>query len=318
MADDLPEFDAPVFKKLANNDTGQARGHQAGIVIPKDLDAYFPVLSGKASAQIPTVDKRVTAILRVPGKSDEIVSTRYQHQTWGGTRPPERRLTDRLTSLRDVAAADDYLIIERGLRDRDLFRLTLIKAGSDQYKELSRKIGARRWGALNKDDPPVKDQEIEVAEIDQTQHESKPLELFDNEAAITETKVQRIARNRAFQVRISEIYEKKCAICGFGLIHPVKGFEVEAAHIVPRSLRGADDARNGLALCRTHHWAFDHGLLGVKPNQKIFIPEPVLKIQANHSLAAHQDKSIRLPTEAQLKPSPDALKWHMETIVKGS
>lgn len=316
MADDLPEFDAPVFKKLANNDTGQARGHQGGIVIPKELDTYFPTLIGSTNAQTPTVDKRVTAIILVPGKKEEIVSTRYQHQTWGGTRSPERRLTDQLITLRAAAAADDYLIIERGLHDRDLFRLTLVKAGSDQYKAIANKTKGRRWGPLNDGDPPAQDQEIQKAEIDQTKHESKPLELFDNDAAIIETKVQKITRNRAFQLRISEIYEKRCAVCGLGLIHPIKGFEVEAAHIVPRSQRGADDARNGLALCRMHHWAFDRGLFGVASDQKIFIPENVLAIPANKTLAAHRDKSIRLPNNQQLKPAPEAFSWHMKTIVK--
>jgi putative restriction endonuclease len=39
------DFDAPLFNVLAHNDTGQAVGHQGGIVIPKDLDPYFPQLS---------------------------------------------------------------------------------------------------------------------------------------------------------------------------------------------------------------------------------------------------------------------------------
>ena len=30
-------IDSFVFKKLSHNDTGKARGHQGGIVIPKDI-----------------------------------------------------------------------------------------------------------------------------------------------------------------------------------------------------------------------------------------------------------------------------------------
>src|SRR4051812_33704833 len=43
--DELPEFDVPVFKKLAKNDTGQAKGNQSGPLIPEDLISYFPKLS---------------------------------------------------------------------------------------------------------------------------------------------------------------------------------------------------------------------------------------------------------------------------------
>jgi hypothetical protein len=34
----------------------------------------------------------------------------------------------------------------------------------------------------------------------------------------------------------------------------------QAAHIVPKNKNGTDDPRNGLTLCRAHHWAFDAGL----------------------------------------------------------
>ena len=43
MPDEVPEFDAPVFKRLARNDTGSARGHQGGILVPRDFSAGDPV-----------------------------------------------------------------------------------------------------------------------------------------------------------------------------------------------------------------------------------------------------------------------------------
>ena len=51
--------------------------------------------------------------------------------------------------------------------------------------------------------------------------------------------------------------------------------EVDAAHIVPRSMFGSDDARNGLALCKRHHWAFDKGMLGIDDDRKIVVPSVV-------------------------------------------
>ncbi len=40
---------------------------------------------------------------------------------------------------------------------------------------------------------------------------------------------------------------------------PVADVEARAAHIKPRAMLGADDVRNGPALCLDHHWAWDQG-----------------------------------------------------------
>jgi len=36
-----------------------------------------------------------------------------------------------------------------------------------------------------------------------------------------------------------------------------------AAHILPFARFGNDDMRNGMALCKMHHWLFDKGLISV-------------------------------------------------------
>ena len=42
-----------------------------------------------------------------------------------------------------------------------------------------------------------------------------------------------------------------------------KMIEAEAAHIIGKDVLGTDDPRNGLALSRTVHWAFDDGLFTI-------------------------------------------------------
>jgi putative restriction endonuclease len=314
MEDSLPGFDAPFFKRLAPNDTGNAPGHQSGIVIPKDLDSFFPTLPATSVAN-PTVGQRIKAILVVPGVGSQTVDARYQHQTWGAQRPPERRLTDNLSFLRNEAHGDDIVVFERSLHELDTFRLTLLKAGTPEHTALSRKVGAKRWGVVDVAISPVKDSAIITAEQDQDAHEAAPLALFDNAAGIIETRVQKIARSAAFQKRVTQIYDRRCAICGEGLLHPQKGFEVEAAHIVPRGRKGADDARNGLALCRLHHWAFDHGLFGVQPKDIIYVPSSVKALKENKRIADLEGMVVRPPNDKLLRPAAEAFEWHLKNIV---
>ena len=312
---ELTGFDRPLFKKLSNNDTGVAAGHQGGLVIPKELDKYFPQLAGKVSAANPTIDERIIAELVVNGVSRGVVSTRYQFQTWGGTRSPERRLTSNLSALRNAAAGGDYLIIERSLADPSFYRLQLLKTGTPEFNELQRRVGPRSWGPVDRDDQPVTEPAIRDAFDQQMRHEIAPLVLFDNASALTEIRTKRISRSRAFQLRISELYEMKCAVCGQGLRSPLGLSEIESAHIVPRSQKGADDARNGLALCRSHHWAFDRGLFGVDTSRQIAVFERAASLTGNSHLLAFDKKALREPNVTSLAPAEEALLWHRTNVV---
>jgi putative restriction endonuclease len=311
----LSEFDAPLFKKLAHNDTGAAVGKQAGVLIPKVLDRYFPDLSSKPSTG-PTVDENIRAALFEGNVRLGVVTTRYQYQTRGGKRTPERRITGNLGPLHDKAVENDYLVIERSVTDPQFYRLRLIKAGTAAYTALKAKVGTRSCGPVDLSNLPVTENAAAIAEAEQIAHESKALQLFDNDAAFTETRTKRVARSRAFQKRISSIYGNKCAVCGNGLLHVTGLCEVEAAHIVPRGLKGADDARNGLALCRSHHWAFDRGMFGVDSYLKVVVPPQVSAIVANTHLTGFAAKTIAAPSNSLLAPSPEALAWHWSNIVK--
>lgn len=312
--DELAEFDRPVFKQLSHNDSGASVGHQAGIVIPKDLDAYFPQLSGKISATTPSIDENIRAVLVVGGKEVDVVTTRYQYQSWGGGRQVERRITGNLTSLRSKSVEDDIVLIERNLADRSLYRLTLIKKGSLQHKAVLRASSGKRWGVVDPLDPPVSELELDNAEKEQQEHEKKPLALFDNEAALVETRSKRVARSKAFQKLTGQYYGGKCAVCGKGFVAANGKTECEAAHIVPRGKRGADDARNGLALCRSHHWAFDEGLFGVDASGDIHVPSAILALNAD--LGPFNKKKLRPPSVAAMAPAAEALAWHLKNIVK--
>jgi len=317
MLDSTFAFDRPLFKRLAHNDTGQAVGHQAGVLIPAAMDSYFPQLAATATATNPAPGIDIVAdLFDGPTYLDE-VTTRYQYQTWGGTRSPERRITGNLTPLRDLAQADDILLIERGIADPNRYRLTLVRQGTDAFAPLSARLGNRRFGPVELADPPSSEIEAEHAFDEITEREQQPFQLFDSAAGLIESKTRKVARSRAFQARLLELYGPSCAVCSAGLTHPKGTIEVEAAHIVPRGLKGADDPRNGMMLCRQHHWAFDYGLFGLDDQLRVIVPTAALALPTNAVLSQYAGQQIRLPQLNALRPSAASIAWHRTNVLLG-
>lgn len=310
-----PEWDFPFFKVLANNDTGNARGHQGGIVIPKDLRAFFPGLIVPVSAITPTTDRRVEAQLFVENSYKGTVRTRYQFQTWGGARGPEARLTDQLVPLRNSAVGGDILIIQRSIDRLDYYRLTLVRSSSPEFSEVVALLGGRRWGVLYTPTPPVSESDLSAALAEEKALESAPFNLIDITAGKVTTTVTKVARSIVFRLTVLKQYEESCALCDEALKTPTGLIEIDAAHVVPRSLMGADDVRNGFALCKRHHWAFDKGLFGVSDGRRVLVPGTVSSITQNASLKKFHGQLIREATTQELNVDPGAFKWHRENLM---
>lgn len=88
----VTEFDAPIYKVLANNDTEAAKGRRVGFALPNDLEGYLPLLRNQTAPLSPTVDVEITADLFDGEGFLGTAETRYQYQTRGGERSPERRV----------------------------------------------------------------------------------------------------------------------------------------------------------------------------------------------------------------------------------
>ena len=77
------------------------------------------------------------------------------------------------------------------------------------------------------------------------------------------------ARYQGFRRIVIKAYDHRCALCGVRIITPEQHTVVDAAHIVPWSRSRNDDIRNGMALCKLCHWAFDKGMMGVSDNYEV-------------------------------------------------
>lgn len=310
-----PEWDAPIFKILANNDTGNAPGHQGGIVIPKDLRPFFPGLVDKTSYYRPTVDRRIDAQLFDGNRYLATVNTRYQYQTWGGERSPESRLTDQLSALRNRAEGGDILLIQRSIGTLDQYRLVLVRKSSPDFSLVMRLAGRRRWGVLYEEHVPLADDDLTDAFKEELEREGKPFKLIDDEAGTTTVTVKKVARAVVFRTIVIPLYDERCAVCGEGLKSPAGATEVEAAHVVPRSQFGADDARNGISLCKAHHWAFDRGLFGVGDDRTVVVPGAVRSLAQNNNLSMLSGRRIREASDPERCVHPDAFAWHRKNLL---
>lgn len=303
----MENWDSPVFKVLARNDTPSAAGHQGGVVIPKDLGNYFPPLDLQEHPGSPTADIRLDADLLLGGKAIGRVSTRYQVQTWGGTRSPERRLTSELRDLLIHAEENDVLIFQRNLSDTRRFRIRLVRRRDEGYEELLRAFPPnRRWGVLSQV-PELGNMEVRQAEVDLSR--ADPDVIFEQGRAVQEITSRSRARFAAFRASILKIYENRCAVTGEGLVSPTGAIGVDAAHLVPVGLDGSDSPRNGIALRKDLHWAFDAGLWTIDESYKVFVPASTLSEQANAPLRKWHQGEIRMPNPVSLSPHPDAIKW---------
>jgi len=308
-------WDAPFFKRLAHNDTGQASGHQGGIVVPKDLRGYFPALDeGLASAIAPTVDRYIIAEMFVPGQQVGSDMVRYQFQTWGGTRSAESRLTDNLGPIRNKADEGDLFIMQRS-RDRlDSYRMVLVRQTDAAFAQIDELTQSRRWGALFATRLPISQQELIFARAAMLADTEQPFVPVRENVPRVATSRQVIARDTAFRETLLTQYRRRCAVSGIALAtHSLA--EAEAAHVIPIARGGADEPRNGFTLTGTLHWAFDRGLFGVGANRRVVVPAPVRAMPENAWLDQFHDKLIAEAETSTLRTASEAFAWHRANLL---
>jgi len=311
-----PEWDAAFFKRLAHNDTAQALGHQSGIVLPKELRQYLPDLDERATTGAsPTVDRLLQAEMYDGRAHVADADVRYQFQTWHGTRSPESRITDGLLPLRNRARSGDLLVFQRRADSLDRFRLILIRQRTRAFAAVAKMVAGRRWGPLTTADNPVSQAELQRASGELEVLAATPFQVQRNYITRAESRQSRIARSAAFRARVRAEYGGRCSVSGISVVVPSGRFEVESAHVVPLSEGGSDDLRNGLALTRTLHWAFDRGLFGVRPNRRVYVPKQVRRQRSNKFICGFAGRVISEAKSSTYRVHADALQWHLENRV---
>lgn len=108
-----------------------------------------------------------------------------------------------------------------------------------------------------------------------------------------------------FRNRVLVAYNHRCAFCG------VTSEPLEAAHIVPASHpESSYETANGVALCASHHRAFDTGLVAFNTQYDVIINESMISDLQKRDRAGGEDqfrenlrKMIILPPATSDRPS---------------
>ena len=122
----------------------------------------------------------------------------------------------------------------------------------------------------------------------------------------------------SFSQRVLRAYRHSCAVCR--LRHREL---LDAAHIVAdRDPGGVPAVRNGLALCKLHHAAFDGYLMGITPTRVIEVRGDVLDEEDGpmllHGLKGVHGSEIQLPWHRADHPAAELLEIRYEQFRRAS
>lgn len=182
------------------------------------------------------------------------------------------------------------------------------RVDDDRVKKVTQEQGSLQTLLLEYQQEPA-DGGIEKEERTLTQNVDSSPQLIENEEEYTESR--RRARDSVFVDLVRGAYNRQCAFCRSSRESPAGNPEVEAAHIYPKREGGTDDVRNGISLCKLHHWAFDTGWLSISDEHRILVNEAP-ECNGYHEFKQLEERKIRLPDEEEAHPHPMFLEKHRE------
>ena len=159
-----------------------------------------------------------------------------------------------------------------------------------------------------------------VAVDDQTQTNASQSQQIKEDTLLRRRYVTVQTRKRlhqtAFRERVLRAYQHQCSLCRLR-----RDELLDAAHIAPDSEpEGVPSVRNGLALCRLHHAAFDRFFLGVRPDYIIEIRPDILHDRdgptLRHAIQGLHHRRIALPRRKSNHPDIDLLSERYERFLQ--
>lgn len=127
----------------------------------------------------------------------------------------------------------------------------------------------------------------------------------------------RLAKQRlhqaSFRVNVLAAYRDRCTMCSLRHVELL-----DAAHIVSDRDGGPPVVQNGLAMCKIHHAAFDHQIVGIRPDHVVEVREDVLDEidgpMLRHGLQEMHNTKIVVPRSERSRPNQLFLEQRYESF----
>lgn len=122
------------------------------------------------------------------------------------------------------------------------------------------------------EEPALQQFSLQVADlpVGLTVAPDSPVEELTRRYLVTQTR--RRLHQSVFRAQVLHAYAQRCAVCS--LAHAAL---LDAAHIAPDATDGGIAAvRNGLAMCKIHHSAYDADILGISPDLRVDLRADIL------------------------------------------
>lgn len=126
-----------------------------------------------------------------------------------------------------------------------------------------------------------------------------------------------VKRDVKFRLKLIPLYKFTCALCKLRTVMSDGRTIVDAAHIHSFSDSRNNDIRNGIALCKNHHWAFDQGLWTVKDDGSIIISKTsfIEDGEKTFLLCSYDGCLLHIDhVPIQLRPEIRHFNWHRDNI----
>jgi putative restriction endonuclease len=121
-------------------------------------------------------------------------------------------------------------------------------------------------------------------------------------------------RSQAFRRVVLRAYDYRCAACGLRVILDDLVL-AEAAHLIPYATSHDDDPRNGMALCKNHHWAMDRHLIAPTTDLAWRISACLDdRIEGQKDLIDLGGRAVILPKQPRYRPKAESLQWREQKL----
>lgn len=139
-------------------------------------------------------------------------------------------------------------------------------------------------------------------------------EFLGKKKSAAESEIQYETRSSVFKVQVPRVYGYQCAISGLRVTAKTSVSMVDACHIQPWHIAHNDTIQNGICLTPTLHRAFDRGLISISSEYRVLVADSVFDEDRNSTYALSQfiRQPLKLPSDPNLAPSQDLLKWHRD------